>query len=130
MSTTANKTFVRYYLDAISGREKTPALLGQFVTDEALIQHIATIEAAFPRYEVTAEDMVAEDDKVAVQATFRGTQRGEFGGVAPTERQVTVPFIIIYRIRDEKITEHWLGIDRLSIMQQIGGIPEPATTAR
>jgi predicted ester cyclase len=130
MSTTANKTFVRQYLDTISGREKTPALLGQFVTDEALMQHIATVEAAFPRYELAAEDLLAEDDKVVVRATFRGTHRGEFAGVAPTQRQVTLPFIIIYRIRDEKIVEHWLSIDMLSFMQQLGAIPEAAAVAR
>jgi predicted ester cyclase len=130
MSTTANKTFVRQYLDTISGREKTPALLGQFVADEALAQHIATIEAGFPRYELAAEDMLAEDDKVAVRATFRGIHKGEFAGVAPTQRQVTLPLIIIYRIWDEKIVEHWLSIDMLSFMQQLGAIPEAAAAAR
>jgi predicted ester cyclase len=128
MSTTANKTFVRYYLDAISGREKTPALLGQFVADEALAQHIATMEAAFPRYELVADDILAEDDKVAVRANFRGTHKGDLAGVAPTQRQVTLPLIIIYRIRDEKIVEHWLSIDMLSFMQQLGAIPEPTAT--
>ena len=130
MSTTANKTFVPQYLDALSGREKTPALLSQFVADEALIQHIATIEAAFPRYELAAEDMLAEDDKVALRATFRGTHRGEFAGLAPTQRQVTLQFIIIYRIRDERIVEHWLSIDMLSFMQQLGAIPEAAAPPR
>jgi predicted ester cyclase len=130
MSTTANKTFVRQYLDTISGREKTPALLGQFVADEALAQHIAVIEAAFPRYELAADDMLAEDDKVAVRATFRGTHKGDFGGVAPTQRQVTLPLIIIYRIRDEKIVEHWLSIDMMSFMQQLGAVPEPAAVSR
>lgn len=130
MSTAANKTFVRHYFDAVSGKEKTPALVNRFVTDDVLAQHIAALEVAFPRYEFAAEDVLAEDDKVAVRATFRGTHKGEFAGVAPTQRQVTVPFIIIYRIRDEKIVEHWLGIDMLSFMQQLGAIPEAAAAAR
>jgi predicted ester cyclase len=130
MSTTANKTFVRQYLDAVSGQEKTPALVNRFVADEALAQHIATVEAGFPRYELAAEDMLAEDDKVALRATFRGIHKGEFAGVAPTQRQVTLPFIIIYRIWDEKIVEHWLSIDMLSFMQQLGAIPEAAAAAR
>jgi predicted ester cyclase len=130
MSTTANKTFVRQYLDAVSGQEKTPALVNRFVADEALAQHIATVEAGFPRYELAAEDMLAEDDKVALRATFRGIHKGEFAGVAPTQRQVTLPLIIIYRIWDEKIVEHWLSIDMLSFMQQLGAIPEAAAAAR
>jgi predicted ester cyclase len=130
MSTTANKTFVRQYLDAISGKEKTPELIKRFVSDDVLAHHIAAMEVAFPRYEFAAGDLVAEDDKVAVRATFRGKHQGEFAGVAPTQRQVTQPLIIIYRIRDEKIVEHWLSIDLLSLMQQLGAIPEAAAAAR
>lgn len=126
MSTAANKTFIRQYIDAVSGKEKTPALVSQFVDDDELAQHVAVIEGGFPRYDIVAEDMVAEDDKVVVRATFRGTHTGEFVGIAPTRRQVTVPFIIIYRVRGDKIVGHWLSIDMLSFMQQLGVAPEPA----
>ena len=127
MSTTDNKTFIRRYLDALSGNEKPPELVRQFVTDEGLIQHVATIEAAFPRYEVIADDMLAEDDRVALRATFAVTHSGDFAGIAPTGRRVTQPFMIIYRVSGEKIVEHWLSIDMLSLMQQLGAVPEPAT---
>jgi predicted ester cyclase len=126
MSTAANKTFVRKYLDAVSGKEKTPALVSQFVDDEALAQHVAVIEAGFPRYELMADDMVADDDKVALRATFRGTHKGDFMGIAPTQRQVIQPLIIIYRVAGDKVVEHWLSIDMLSFMQQLGVVPEPA----
>ncbi len=126
MSTAANKTFVRQYLDAVSGKEKTPTLVSQFVDDEALAQHVAVIEAAFPRYELMADDMIAEDDKVTLRATFRGTHKGDFMGIAPTQRQVIQPFIIIYRVAGDKVVEHWLSIDMLSFMQQLGVVPEPA----
>ena len=89
MSTSANKTFIRRYLDALSGVDKTPELVRQFVTDEQLVQHVATIEAGFPRYQLSADDIVAEDDKVTLRSTFRGTHAGEFAGLAPTQRQVT-----------------------------------------
>jgi predicted ester cyclase len=126
MSTSANKTFIRRYLDALSGVDKTPELVRQFVADEQLVQHIAAIEAGFPRYELSADDMVAEDDKVTLRSTFRGTHAREFAGLAPTQRQVTQPFIIIYRVDGEKIVEHWIAIDMLSFMQQLGAVPETA----
>jgi predicted ester cyclase len=126
MSTSANKTFIRRYIDALSSVDKTPELVRQFAADDLLVQHIAAIEAGFPRYEISADDMVAEDDKVTVRATFRGTHTGDFAGLAPTQRHVTQPFIIIYRVDGEKIVEHWIGIDMLSFMQQLGAIPEPA----
>ena len=127
---TANKTFVRRYLDALSGVDKTPDLVRQFVADEQLIQHVAAIEAGFPRYELAADDIVAEGDKVVLRATFRGTHTREFAGLAPTQRQVTQPFIIIYRVDGERIVEHWIGIDMLSFMQQLGAVPEPAAAGR
>jgi predicted ester cyclase len=126
MSTADNKAFIRRYLSALNGVDKTPELVRQFVADEGLIQHILTMESAFPGYELQADDMVAEDDKVALRATARATHAGEFAGLAPTGRQVTQPFIIIYRIADEKIVEHWIGIDMLSFMQQLGAVPETA----
>jgi predicted ester cyclase len=129
MTTAANRTFIDRYIDAVSGKAKTPELMSQFVDDEGLRQHVAIIEAAFPRYEILSDDMVAEDDKVALRATFRGTHTGDFAGIAPTQRQVTQPFMIIYRILDEKIVEHWISIDMLSFMQQLGAIPETAAAA-
>jgi predicted ester cyclase len=123
---TANKTFVRRYVDALSGKDKTPDLVRQFVADEQLVQHVATIEGGFPRYELSVDDIVAEGDKVVLRSTFRGTHTGDFAGLPPTQRQVTQPFIIIYQVDGERIVDHWIGIDMLSFMQQLGAIPEPA----
>jgi predicted ester cyclase len=127
MSTASSKTVVRRYLEALSAGDKSPEVVRKYVSDEALIQHIATIEAGFPRYELSAEDMIAEDDRVVLRATFRGTHQGEFAGIAPTGRHVTQSFIIIYRVDGEKIAEHWIGMDMMSFMQQLGGVPEAAT---
>ncbi len=74
--------------------------------------------------------MVAEDDKVALRATFRGTHAGDFMGTAPTQRRVTQSFIIIYRVRNEKIVEHWISMDMLGFTQQLGAVPETAAAAR
>jgi predicted ester cyclase len=67
--------------------------------------------------------MVAEDDKVAVRATFRGTQKGEFFGIPATGKEVTVSLMLIYRIANGKIVEHWMNADQLSLMQQLEAIP-------
>lgn len=93
------------------------------MTDPDLKYHIQFFEAAFPRYELIADDMIAEGDKVAVRATFRGTHRGEFFGIDPTGKTVSIPVMLIYRIADGKIVEHWMNADQLSLMQQLGAIP-------
>jgi predicted ester cyclase len=114
-----NKAFVREYMQAISGQEKATALLEEYISDEALIQHILDFEAAFPRYEFLEEDMIAEGDRVAVRGTSRGTHEGEFFGIEPTGRQVEISGIIIYRIEGGRIAEHWMQVDVMGLMQQL-----------
>jgi steroid delta-isomerase-like uncharacterized protein len=123
MSTPENKAFIQQYLGAVSGKAKPPALVNQYVADDTLRHHIAGAEAAFPRYEMIFEDLVAEDDKVAVRFTMRATHQGDFMGIPATGRQVNVPGIIIYRIADQKIVEHWMHFDALALMQQLGVQP-------
>ena len=45
--------------------------------------------------------------------------QGEFMGFPATGRTINVPGIIIYRIADGKIVEHW-KIDSMEMMQQLG----------
>lgn len=123
MSTEDNKTFICRYFEAISGKDKATAVVDRYVTDEELKHHIAFYEAAFPNYEFIAEDMIAEGDKVVVRSTFRGTHKGDLMGIAPTGKQVTMPLILIYRLADDKIVEHWMQADALGMMQQLGVIP-------
>jgi steroid delta-isomerase-like uncharacterized protein len=121
MSATENKEFIRRYLDAINGKPKTPALVDEYVadSDEALKQHIAGIEATFPCYELEPDDMIAEEDKVTLRFTFRGTYQGGMPGVPAKGQKVESPGIIIYRIAGGKIAEHWMGMDSAPTMQQL-----------
>jgi predicted ester cyclase len=127
MSAQENKAFIGRYLRALSGQDKPPELLDQYIadSDQELKEHIAFFEAAFPRYELIADDMVAEGDKVAVRATFRGTHEGDLMGLPPTRKTATIPIMLIYRIADGKIAEHWMVADQMSLMQQLGAIPTP-----
>ena len=90
------------------------------MSDEKLKQHIKLFESAFPRYKLIIEDMIAEGDKVAVRATFQGIHRGEFMGIQPTSKEVTIPGMLIYRIANGKIVEHWMNFDTMGLMQQLG----------
>jgi len=125
MSVSENKAFISRYLDAINGKEKPAAVVDQFISeaDALLKQHIAGYEAAFPRYALIAEDMIAEADKVVVRFTFRATYVGGFMNIPATGQQVAMPGIIIYRIADGKIVEHWMQVDSAALMQQLGVQP-------
>jgi predicted ester cyclase len=83
----------------------------------------STMRAALPDLRITVEDMVGEGDKVVARVTGRGTHKGEYMGVAPTGKQVTVTFIGIYRFAGSKLKEAWIQMDELGMMQQLGVVP-------
>ncbi len=67
--------------------------------------------------------MIAEGDRVATKKTFSGTHTAEGIGIPPTGNRVTIQYVDILRLRDGRIIEHWLSMDQLSFMQQLGVIP-------
>lgn len=125
MSAEENKAFVHRYLEALSGKDKPASVVNEYVADTELEQHIALFEAAFPNYQLIADDMIAEGEKVAVRSTVHGTHNGDFMGIPPTGKHVTIPVFLIYRIADGKIVQHWMQADSLSLLQQLGAIPAP-----
>jgi len=62
---------------------------------------------AFPDASYTIYDLIGESDKVVARWSLTGTHRETFLGVSPTEKQVIVNGIIIYRLEDGKIVEYW-----------------------
>jgi predicted ester cyclase len=127
MSVQENKTLVSHYIEAISGKDKPASVVREYVADEGLAHHIEIFEAAFPRYDFIANDMLAEGDKVAVHFTVNAVHQGELMGIPPTGRNISIEGLIIYQIAEGKIVDHKLVADQLSLMQQLGVIPAPQT---
>ena len=116
---TDNTTFIARYLQALSGKAKTPAIVAEFVTDPSLLAHIRDVEAAFPEYELEAAEVIAERDLVAMRGTFRGVHRGPFAGIEATGRTVSAPLMIFYRIANGRIAQHWLQFDGAGLVAQL-----------
>ena len=95
---------------------------------EGVKQLTAMFRRAFPDSYFTVEDMIAEGDKVATHKTFHGTHEGEFMGMPPTGRRVSMELIDIVRISEGRVVEHWSMGDSLGMMQQLGIIPQPGGT--
>ena len=120
MNTAANKQLISQYFQALSGQPKPLTLLQRYVTDPALIEHISQAEASFPNYELIAHQVIAENDLVAVRATFKGTHRGaSFFGVEPRGAKASGDFMIIYRIEHGRIAEHWMQFDGAAVVAQL-----------
>jgi predicted ester cyclase len=118
----ANKALIKEYLEALSGKEKTAAVMDKYIADadSLLKRHIMEFEVSFPKYELIPEDMIAEGDKVAVRARFKGTHSGPMGDIQATNKKADMPAAIIYRIADGKIVEHWILLDQLTLLKQLG----------
>jgi steroid delta-isomerase-like uncharacterized protein len=86
-------------------------------------QYLGAFLDGFPDCTFTVDDMIAEGDQVVTKKTFHGTHTAEFAGIPPKGKEVTLQFVDIMRVRDGRITEHWLSMDQLSFMQQLGVIP-------
>ena len=140
MSTEVNKASMRrFYEEAFN--KKNRAAIDEFI-DPTQVDHAAppgtpgglegakhTVTmylTAFPDLHFTVEDLIAEGDKVVARLTGRGTQQGEFMGIPPTGKHTTVKAIDINRIVGGKSIEHWLEMDTLGLMQQLGVVPTPA----
>lgn len=142
MSTEENKALMRRFYEEISKGnlavvneltaadlvDHSPFVPGLAPGRQGTLELFTMIRAAFPDLRVTAEDMVAEGDKVAARATMSGTHKGEFMGIAPTGKQITVGVIEILRIAGGKMVEHWNVVDSLGMMQQLGVVPPPGQT--
>lgn len=92
---------------------------------EGVIQLTTMLRSAFPDFKATIDDIITEGNKVVIRMTWRGTQEGEFMGVPPSGKSVSVGVIDIIRIGDGKFVEHWGQMDSMGMMQQLGAIPAP-----
>ena len=84
------------------------------------IERLEGFRAAFPDISLTVEEVIAEGDRIAFRSTIRGTHRGEFAGIAPTGREVTVGLVDVIRVEDSRFAEQWGGPDMADLMLQLG----------
>ena len=115
-----NKQLVIEYFNAVSGVKKTRELLEKYVSDKHLIEHIEFFDTVFPAYELYADEMLAEGNRVVVKARAKGRHEGELNGIPPTYKNVDFPFSIGYEIENNKIISHWLIADQMVLMEQLG----------
>ncbi|MCC3374518.1 ester cyclase [Cohnella sp. REN36] len=91
---------------------------------EGLIQFAGKILEAFPDKVYRVEEIVAQDDKVLVRMTVKGTHQGVFFGTAPTGNVIDVTLYRQYRLDGGKIAEHRGWIDMVTMWSQIKGFSQ------
>ena len=98
--------------------DKTRQLIGRYVDDEHLIDHILFFESVFPKYELIADEITSEDNRVVIYARFKGIHLGELNRILPTHKTVELPLAVGYKI-ENNIIDHSLVIKQMLLMEQL-----------
>jgi predicted ester cyclase len=110
---------------AVAGELYSPDFVCHFVTGtewrglKGIKSAVMSHRTSFPDWNEKVDDIVAEGDRVAIRITSTGTQRGEFAGIAPTGRKVSIEEFHIYRVVGGKIVEQWGMPDIHGLMEQL-----------
>ena len=133
MSTTENKDLVRQYFEVFHNQRQLD--IGERILGSELLTPTlgvaAMLRTAFPDYQMTIDEQLAEADIVAMVWTGTGTHQGEWaspiGPVPATGKAVTWTGTTTLRVVEGKIAEvigtNW---DHLGILQQLGALPATA----
>jgi steroid delta-isomerase-like uncharacterized protein len=94
-------------------------------TKDGVKQFFRMYRGGFPDLRFEPEEFFTSGDKVAVYVRVTGTHSGEFMGMPATGKSIDVHGVDIVRFADDGLGyEHWGVFDVMSMMQQLGVVPE------
>src|SRR5262249_54176659 len=130
MSAAENKALVRrWYDEVLNGADLAVVddvvaadlvFNGQPIGRAGIAQAAAWVHSIFPDLQVTVEDVVADGDRVVTRFSARATHRGEFMGIPPTGRTVTLRGVHVDRVQGGRIAERWETVDLLALLRELG----------
>lgn len=115
-----NRRFILRFYETLSGNVKSETKLAKFTDDPQLIERLLFFEKLFPKFELIADEITCEENRVIVKARVRGKHTGKAEGIPPTFRVVEMPFAVGYRLENELIIDHWYITDQMELLEQLG----------
>ena len=100
------------------------AMPGMAPGRQGMIDMMGMFVGAFAALNVVVEHWVAEGDLVVGVMTTKGTQNGEFMGMPASGKKFSVREMHMVRVANGKMAEHWGLSNEMSMMQQLGLMPE------
>jgi predicted ester cyclase len=136
MSSEKNKLIVRRFyeefgntgkldgIDEIIAPEYTEVYDGKrYATGiEGAKAHITGVRQTYPDLHITIDRQIAEGEWVATCITAKGTHKGFWLGMKPTNRPVVFAGVNVDRVVDGKIVEHGGAVNMLGPLLEIGAI--------
>jgi steroid delta-isomerase-like uncharacterized protein len=136
MSTDENKRLVKRFVDEVFGQGRLDSIdelvapdfvshTFRFTDDGRTKLRAATerVHASLTDVDFAVEDLIAEEDRVAVRLNASSTVVDEFMGVSAPGKRYSIGEIHIFRVADGRIVEHWHQHDALGLMKQLGAMP-------
>jgi predicted ester cyclase len=71
--------------------------------------------------------VLVEGELVGLRTIITGTHTGEYAGVAATGNAIQTSASHVFRVRDDRIVEHWAVLDTYRILVALGAIPGVAS---
>lgn len=86
----------------------------------AIAQSYTTLFEIFPDWELKAEDLLIDGDRIAQPFTVTATHRGEFMGMPGTGKEFTIQGVRLFTMRDGLIAHERRYYDFTGLLMQIG----------
>jgi len=116
-----NKTLMRRIYEEMWNRADPAVAAEIFAQPGGVEQFVSQFLLSFPDLQHTIEEMIEEDDRIAVQFSAQGTHAGQWLQFAPTGKAIHYTGITLARIAGNKIIEHHTWWDKQDLMKQLGG---------
>jgi predicted ester cyclase len=119
--TSKNKALMRRIYEEMWNRADLSIAAEIFDHPDGVERFVSHFLLSFPDLQHTIEEVIAEDDRVAVRFSAYGTHTGQWLHFAPTGKAIQYTGITLARIAADKLIEHHTWWDKMGLVEQIGG---------
>ena len=116
----SNKDIVKHYYEVIVSKnllDDLPLYISEncvmrvgeneySIGAEGMRQHLVAVKKTYPDYKMKVIRQYVDGDYVISEFVMRGTHKGDFLGIAPTNKVLEITGIDIDKVIDGKIVEH------------------------
>lgn len=115
-----NKNIVRKYIETIVNTADTKNISAFIAEDyieihdgkkykmgiQGAIDHVVGVRNTYPDIQLKIDQQFSDGDYVITCYTMSGTHSGDWMGIKPTNKKITVTGVNVDRIKEGKIVEH------------------------
>ncbi len=95
--------------------------LGVALTVSDIRENLTQLYAAFEELHLDEDLLFGGDGHVCARWTLRGVHTGDYGGIAPTRREIAVDTCEVYTFTGDKVTECHAYGETMSLFNQLSG---------